>query len=157
MPKVSKKNIPKIHMCPVCGKGYTQSGTRNRHLKTKHGEDHELVSPANPGESKPKSNVSGIIIKHNPNMIRNIVREPYYTTDRFPECIFEKNIDLFYTKRDEYLQSGAAIYDKDVLFELRRKAGNAESAAVCREKKKNYKMEAISSCYLFSGEGNLIT
>ena len=74
-------------------------------------------------------------------MIRNIVRQPYYNTDRFPPCIFEKNINLFYKKRDEYLQSGAAIYDKDMLLELRRRAGNAESAENCRRKKKIHRDE----------------
>ena len=72
-------------------------------------------------------------------MIRKKKRETIYTTANFPECIFEKNTDLFKIKRDDYLQSGTAIYDKAELFDLRKKASNAESAAGSRRKRKNYK------------------
>ena len=54
-------------------------------------------------------------------MIRKKKRETIYTTANFPECIFEKNTDLFKIKRDDYLQSGTAIYDKAELFDLRKK------------------------------------
>ena len=89
-------------------------------------------------------------------MIRNIVRQPYYNTDRFPPCIFEKNINLFYKKRDEYLQSEAAIYDKDTLFELRRSAGNAESAEKCRRKKKIHNDELRLHAMLLKRRADLL-
>ena len=173
MPKVSKKGIPKDYICHVCGLGYTQPGTRNRHLKTKHGgEEHEPApatpggslsanpAPPRPGPSKPKLDVQKvvekIVVKKNSNMIRNVGRKKYFTTDRFPPCIFERELSVFYEKRDEYLDSGDAIYDADMLWELRIRARNADLADGSRKKKTIYKNELQLHIILLKEESDLL-
>ena len=125
----------KSHTCPVCFKVYTQSGTRNRHLKTQHPE-----SSAQVPKIKPKVKVPKIAVKSNPNMVRTGPRgsRSRYTLANYPECVFEPDYDQFKIKRDDYLQSGDVKYNKFELFELRRKASNVGAAASSRKKKKDY-------------------
>ena len=178
MPKVSKKGIPKDYICHVCGLGYTQPGTRNRHLKIKHGgEEHEPApaapaapggslsanpAPPRPGPSKPKRDiqkvVEKIVVKKNSNMIRNEGRKEkkYFTTDRFPPCIFERKLSVFFEKRDEYLDSDEAVYDADMLWELRIRARNADLAGSSRNKKKIYKNELKLHIILLKEQSDLL-
>ena len=178
MPKSSKKGIPKDYKCHLCGLAYTQPGTRNRHIRKKH-EDYEFVSekyepapttsgtswsanpaPPRPGPSKPRLDVQkavkNIAVKKNSNVIRTVGKKKYYTTDRFPLCIFQRELSVYYRMRDEYLESNDAIYDANMLWELRMKARNADLADSSREKRKTYINELRLHIILLKEESDLL-
>ena len=178
MPKSSKKGIPKDYKCHFCGLAYTQPGTRNRHIRKKH-EDYEFVSekyeptpstsgtswsanpaPSRPGPSKPKLDVQkvveNIVVKKNSNMIRTVGKKKYYTTDRFPLCIFQRELSVYYRMRDEYLESNDAKYDAKTLWELRMAARNADLADSSREKRKIHINELRLHIILLKKESDLL-
>lgn len=51
----------KPHVCPVCGKTFSQSGSRNVHMKKRHSENAPVTSS---GETGNVFNLNNMIVTH---------------------------------------------------------------------------------------------